>query len=134
MSRTRTGGKSLQIALGVCRLVSLGLALIPLEARAQLQLPEQQEQPVIRFVRDPDSAPDLKVKDLDGRELTLQTYKGRVVLLNFWATWCGPCRAEIPSLIRIQEAYKDRLQIIGMDVDDDDAERLRAFAKDKGIN
>lgn len=136
MSRTRTGGKSLQIALGVCRLVSLGLALLPLDARAQLQQPEQQQQqqPVIRFVRDPDSAPDLKVKDLDGRELTLQTYKGKVVLLNFWATWCGPCRAEIPGLIRIQEAYKDRLQIIGMDVDDNDAERLRAFVKDKGIN
>jgi len=136
MSRMRTGGKSLQIALGVCRLVSLGLALIPLKARAQLQQPEQQQQqqPVIRFVRDPDSAPDLKVKDLDGRELTLQTYKGKVVLLNFWATWCGPCRAEIPDLIRIQDAYKDRLQIIGMDVDDNDAERLRAFVKDKGIN
>jgi thiol-disulfide isomerase/thioredoxin len=130
----RTGGKRLQIALGVCRLVSLGLALIPLKARAQLQQPEQQQQPVIRFVRDPDSAPDLKVKDLDGRELTLQTYKGKVVLLNFWATWCGPCRAEIPDLIRIQDAYKDRLQIIGMDVDDNDAERLRAFVKDKGIN
>ncbi len=130
----RTGGKSLQIALRVCRLLSLGLALIPLEARAQLQRPEQQQQPVIRFVRDPDSAPDLKVKDLDGRELTLQTYKGKVVLLNFWATWCGPCRAEIPGLIRIQDAYKDRLQIIGMDVDDNDAERLRAFVKDKGIN
>ncbi|MGB9085419.1 MAG: TlpA disulfide reductase family protein, partial [Terriglobales bacterium] len=135
MSRMRTGGKSFQIALGVCRLVSLGLALIPLKARAQLQQPEQQQQqPVIRFVRDPDSAPDLKVKDLDGRELTLQTYKGKVVLLNFWATWCGPCRAEISGLIRIQDAYKDRLQIIGMDVDDNDAERLRAFVKDKGIN
>ena len=139
----RTGGKSLQIALGVCRLVSLGLglslALIPLQARAQLLQPDQQQQrqqqqPVIRFVRDPDPAPDLKVKDLDGRELTLQTYKGKVVLLNFWATWCGPCRAEISGLIRIQEAYKDRLQIIGMDVDDNDAERLRAFVKDKGIN
>ena len=136
MSRTRTGGKSLQIALAVCRLVSLGLALLPLDARAQLQQPEQrqQQQPVIRFVRDPDSAPDLKVKDLDGRELTLQTYKGKVVLLNFWATWCGPCRAEIPGLIRIQDEYRDRLQIIGMDVDDNDAERLRAFVKDKGIN
>ena len=131
----RTGGKSFQIALGVCRLVSVGLALIPLKARAQLQQPEQQQQhPVIRFVRDPDSAPDLKVKDLDGRELTLQTYKRKVVLLNFWATWCGPCRAEISGLIRIQDAYKDRLQIIGMDVDDNDAERLRAFVKDKGIN
>jgi thiol-disulfide isomerase/thioredoxin len=136
MSRMRTGGKSLQITLRVCRLVSLGLALLPLNARAQLLQPEQQQQPqpVVRFVRDPDSAPDLKVKDLDGRELTLQTFKGKVVLLNFWATWCGPCRAEIPGLIRIQEAYKDRLQIIGMDVDDNDAERLRAFVKDKGIN
>jgi thiol-disulfide isomerase/thioredoxin len=138
MSRTRTSGKSLQIARGVYRLATLGLALIPLNAPAQLQQPEQeqQQQPVIRFVRDPDSAPDLKVKDLDGRELTLQTYRGKVVLLNFWATWCGPCRAEIPALIRIQDAYKDRLQIIGMDVDDDDndPERLRTFVKDKGIN
>jgi len=132
----RTGGRSFQIAQAVCRLVSLGLALFPLTARAQLQQPEQQQrqQPVIRFVRDPDSAPDFNVKDLDGVELTLQKYKGKVVLLNFWATWCGPCRAEISGLIRIQEAYKDRLQIIGMDVDDNDAERLRAFVKDKGIN
>jgi thiol-disulfide isomerase/thioredoxin len=136
MGRMRINEKNLQITLGVCRLLSLGLALIPLKAPAQLLQPEQQQQqqPVIRFVRDPDPAPDLKVKDLDGKELTLQTYKGKVVLLNFWATWCGPCRAEIPGLIRIQDAYKDRLQIIGMDVDDDDAERLRAFVKDKGIN
>ena len=136
MSRTRTRGKSLQIARGVCRLLTLGLVLIPLKARGQLQQPEQprQQQPVIRFVRDPDPAPDFKVKDLDGRELTLQTYKGKVVLLNFWATWCGPCRAEIPGLIQIQDAYKDRVQIIGMDVDDTDAEQLRAFVKAKGIN
>jgi len=139
MSRMSTGGKSLQIALVVCRLsLGLGLTLAPLTARAQLLQPEQQQQqqqqPVIRFVRDPDAAPDLKVKDLDGKELTLQSYKGKVVLLNFWATWCGPCRAEIPGLIRIQDAYKDRVQIIGMNVDDDDPGRLRAFVKDKGIN
>ncbi|MGC2152128.1 MAG: TlpA disulfide reductase family protein, partial [Terriglobales bacterium] len=138
MTRMRTAGTSLQIMLGVRGLVSLSLALalLPLQARAQLLQPEQQQpqQPVIRFVRDPDPAPDLKVKDLDGKELTLQAYKGKVVLLNFWATWCGPCRAEISGLIRIQEAYKDRVQIIGMDVDDDDADRLRAFVKAKGIN
>jgi thiol-disulfide isomerase/thioredoxin len=136
MTRIRTAGKSLRIVLSACGLLSLALALIPLQARAQLLQPDQpqQQQPVIRFVRDPDPAPDLKAKDLDGRELTLQAYKGKVVLLNFWATWCGPCRAEIAGLIRIQEAYKDRVQIIGMDVDDDDAERLRAFVKDKGIN
>ncbi len=140
----RPNRKSLQIALAVCRLASLGqltltltLALVPVQARAQLLPPEQQQQqqPVIRFVRDPDSAPDFKFKDLDGKELTLQAFKGKVVLLNFWATWCGPCRAEIPGLIRIQDEYKDRVQIIGMNVDDDDdPEQLRAFVKDQGIN
>ncbi|MGZ7074318.1 MAG: TlpA family protein disulfide reductase [Candidatus Angelobacter sp.] len=125
-------GKSLRIALGVSALAGLGLALLPLEAHAQLQQ-QQPQQLVIRFVRNPDPSPDLKAKDLNGKELSLEAYKGKVVLLNFWATWCGPCRAEIPSLIRIQEAYKDRLQIIGMDVDDDEGQ-LRAFVKDQGIN
>ena len=125
-------GKSLRIALGVSALAGLGLALMPLEAHAQLQQ-QQPQQLVIRFVRNPDPSPDLKAKDLNGKELSLEAYKGKVVLLNFWATWCGPCRAEIPSLIRIQEAYKDRLQIIGMDVDDDEGQ-LRAFVKDQGIN
>jgi thiol-disulfide isomerase/thioredoxin len=138
MGRMRQCGKSLRIALGVCSLAGLGLALMPLESHAQLQQqPQQQQQQqelVIRFVRDPDSAPELKAKDVNGKELSLEAYKGKVVLLNFWATWCGPCRAEIPSLIRIQEAYKDRLQIIGMDVDDDDEEQLRAFVKGQGIN
>src|SRR5579864_6980017 len=138
MGRMRQCGKSLRIALGVCSLAGLGLALMPLELHAQLQQqqqqPQQQQQLVIRFVRDPDPAPELKAKDVNGKELSLDAYKGKVVLLNFWATWCGPCRAEIPGLIRIQEAYKDRLQIIGMDVDDDDQEQLREFVKDQGIN
>ena len=135
MGGMRQCGKSLRIALGVCSLAGLGLALMPLESHAQLQQQpqQQQQQLVIRFVRDPDPAPELKAKDVNGKELSLEAYKGKVVLLNFWATWCGPCRAEIPSLIRIQEAYKDRLQIIGMDVDDDE-EQLREFVKDQGIN
>src|SRR5262250_11822 len=135
MRRMRQLGNSLRIALAVCALASMGLALRA-QSHAQLQQPpqQQQQQPVIRFVRDPDPAPDLKAKDVNGQELSLEAYKGKVVLLNFWATWCGPCRAEIPGLIRIQEVYKDRLQIIGMDVDDDNPEQLRAFVKDQGIN
>ena len=123
--------------LAVCALAGLGL---PLELHAQLQqqqpqqLQQQPRQVVIRFVRNPDPAPDLQAKDVNGNELSLEAYKGKVVLLNFWATWCGPCRAEIRSLIRIQEAYRDRLQIIGMDVDDDDQAQLREFVKVQGIN
>src|SRR5438045_3781954 len=131
MRRMRKYGTSLRMGLGACALTCL--ALVPLGSEAQLQT-QQQQQAVIRFVRDPDPAPDLKAKDLDGKEISLDAYKGKVVLLNFWATWCGPCRAEIPSLIRMQEAYKERLQIIGMDVDDDNEEQLRAFVKKQGIN
>jgi thiol-disulfide isomerase/thioredoxin len=90
--------------------------------------------PVIRFVRDPDPAPDFKLKDLDGKDLSLSSLKGRVVLLNFWATWCGPCRAEIPSLIQLQKRYQDRMQIIGLVVDEDDQTEIRKFIESQGIN
>jgi thiol-disulfide isomerase/thioredoxin len=90
--------------------------------------------PVIRFVRDPDPAPDFKLKDLDGKDLSLSSLRGKVVLLNFWATWCGPCRAEIPSLIQLQNRYKDRMQIVGLVVDDDDQVAIHKFAESEGIN
>jgi cytochrome c biogenesis protein CcmG/thiol:disulfide interchange protein DsbE len=98
---------------------------------------EAQQLPVISFVRDPDPAPDFHVKDLDGKDLTLAGHKGQVVLLNFWATWCGPCRAEIPGLIELQNKYRDRVQIIGMVVDeedDDDGNNLRQLVKSERIN
>jgi thiol-disulfide isomerase/thioredoxin len=107
-------------------LLVLAISVLTLASRAQL--------PVIRFVRDPDPAPDFKTKDLDGKGVSLNAYKGKVVLLNFWATWCGPCRAEIPGLIDLQDKYKDRLQIIGMAVDVDDEDELRKVVKVEGIN
>jgi thiol-disulfide isomerase/thioredoxin len=90
--------------------------------------------PVIRFVRDPDPAPDFKLKDLAGKDLNLDASRGKVVLLNFWATWCGPCREEIPELIALQNRYKDRLQIIGLVVDDDDEKEIRSVIESQGIN
>jgi thiol-disulfide isomerase/thioredoxin len=89
---------------------------------------------VIRFVRNPDQAPDFKLDDLDGKPLTLAASHGKVILLNFWATWCGPCRAEIPDLIELQKKYGDRLQIIGLDVDDDDSTEVKKFVIANGIN
>jgi thiol-disulfide isomerase/thioredoxin len=89
---------------------------------------------VIRFVRNPDPAPDFKIEDLEGKPLTLAEAHGKVVLLNFWATWCGPCRAEIPDLIALQNKYKDRLQVIGLTVDDDDAGVIKRVVARTGIN
>jgi thiol-disulfide isomerase/thioredoxin len=107
-------------------LAGLALSFVPQRSQAQL--------PVIRFVRDPDPAPDFKVKDLDGKEINLEAYKGKVILLNFWASWCGPCRAEIPGLIDLQNKYKDRVQIIGLVVDDDDESEVRDVVKSESIN
>jgi thiol-disulfide isomerase/thioredoxin len=118
--------KPLRLVLSLVLLAAFAVALLPVASDAQL--------PVIRFVKDPDPAPDFQVKDLDGKDLSLQAFKGKVILLNFWATWCGPCRAEIPGLIELQNKYKDQLQVIGMAVDEDDDTELRDVVKSESIN
>jgi thiol-disulfide isomerase/thioredoxin len=92
------------------------------------------QQPTIRFARNPDPAPAFKASTLDGKPLSLADYKSKVILLNFWATWCGPCRSEIPDLVELQNKYKDQLQIIGLVVDDDDEGAVKKFAQNFGIN
>src|SRR5579863_3504668 len=111
---------------------SLLLCLAPALATAQAA-PQQDDQPIIRFVRNPDPAPELKITTLDGKPLTLASLHGKVIFLNFWATWCGPCRAEIPDLIALQDRYKDRLQIIGLNVDDEEAD-IKQYADEMHIN
>jgi thiol-disulfide isomerase/thioredoxin len=85
-------------------------------------------------VRNPDPAPAFKVQTLDGKPLSLSDYQSKVILLNFWATWCGPCRSEIPDLVELQNKYKDQLQIIGLVVDDNDEDAVKKFAARFGIN
>src|SRR5580658_730539 len=114
-------------------LAALLLFLAPAWAGAQVLAP-QDDQPVIRFVRNPDPAPDFKLTALDGKPLTLAALQGKVIFLNFWATWCGPCRAEVPDLIALQDRYKGRLQIIGLNVDDDDAAEIQKYVDESGIN
>ncbi len=89
---------------------------------------------MIRFVHNPEAAPDFQLQTLDGKPLTLASASGKVVLLNFWATWCGPCRMEIPELIELQKQYKDSLQIISLLVDVDDVEDAKKFVQDAGVN
>lgn len=80
-------------------------------------------------------APQLTLKDIEGRTLRLSDYKGKVVLLNFWATWCAPCRAEMPDLIKWQREYKSRgLQIIGVAYPPDELAEVRQFIKRIKVN
>ena len=79
-------------------------------------------------------APDFTLNDLSGKPLTLSTYRGKVVLLDFWATWCDPCRDEIPRFIALQNQYGDRgLQIIGISMDDT-PEPVREFQQQFKMN
>jgi thiol-disulfide isomerase/thioredoxin len=100
----------------------------------QMQAAQQPQQPVIRLIRDPDPAPVFAVKGMDGNTVSLEAARGKVILLNFWATWCGPCRMEVPDLVELQNKYKGRLQVIGLVVDDPDEAAVRTFAKTYGVN
>jgi thiol-disulfide isomerase/thioredoxin len=75
-------------------------------------------------------APPLALKDLRGRAHRLEDYRGKVVLLNFWATWCPPCRAEVPDLVKWQREYgASGLQVIGVTYPPTDRAQVRAFVR-----
>jgi cytochrome c biogenesis protein CcmG, thiol:disulfide interchange protein DsbE len=95
---------------------------------------DAQEANVVRFVKNPDAAPAFQLNDLDGKPVSLAEAKGKIVLLNFWATWCGPCRAEIPDLVDLQKRYADKLEIIALATDEDDPDEVRRFILQSGIN
>ena len=80
-------------------------------------------------------APQFELKDLDGHTVRLSDYQGKVVLINFWATWCPPCRAEMPDLVNLQREYgKEGLQIIGVTYPPETKSRVRRFAKSLKVN
>jgi thiol-disulfide isomerase/thioredoxin len=79
--------------------------------------------------------PAMKLTDVTtGKPIDQSAWRGKVVLLNFWATWCGPCRMEIPDLIKLQDRYRDKLVVIGLSIDEGPVDAVRAFAAAEKIN
>jgi peroxiredoxin len=77
---------------------------------------------------------DFTLKDLTGKDVRLSSYKGKVILLDFWATWCAPCKIEIPGFVELQEKYgKEGLQVIGVSVDDT-VDKLEPFVEELRMN
>jgi thiol-disulfide isomerase/thioredoxin len=99
-------------------IITLLLLLIPGFARAQTT-----------------RAPTLVLRDINGRSLRLSDYRGKVVLVNFWATWCPPCRAEVPALVKWQRRYRGRgLQIIGVTYPPQKLSEVRRFVRREKVN
>lgn len=97
----------------------------PRTARAANLKPDKDRKP----------APSFALKDADGRVARPADYRGKVLLLDFWATWCGPCKIEIPWFMEFERSHKDRgFAVLGVSMDDDGWDSVKPFIRHLGIN
>jgi thiol-disulfide isomerase/thioredoxin len=120
-------------------LTSLALCLSS-HASAQTAAPGPSARPVAATVEAPKSLPEevlgQELRDLSGRAFRLSDFRGRVYVVNLWATWCGPCRVEIPGFNKIYEDYRERgVEFVGLTAEDPEeaAETVRDFVREMGM-
>jgi len=117
------------IALGAC-LVSTGCSNIP-----EAGFGPRSVHAAVKPEQDRKTAPEFALKDSNGQTVHLADYKGKVVLLDFWATWCGPCKIEIPWFIEFEQQFKDRgFAVLGVSMDEDGWEAVKPYMEDLRIN
>ena len=92
------------------------------------------EKVTVRLLKDTLEVPAFTITDIEGKTSSSTEWRGKVVLVNFWATWCGPCRVEIPDLVALQEKYKDQLVVLGISEDEGDVPLVKKFAAEHKIN
>ena len=113
------------LAVAAILLVSAGCSSSPRAVRAASLRPSKERK----------KAPDFELKDANGQTVHLSDYRGKVVLLDFWATWCGPCKVEIPWFEEFERQNKDKgFAVIGVAMDDNGWDAVKPFAKERGIN
>jgi thiol-disulfide isomerase/thioredoxin len=130
----RNSRRLTMLVLGGLGLLAATRALLPrTSSAATASSAEGARQPVVRFVKNPEVAPPISALDLLGKPVNKDDWAGKVVLVNFWATWCPPCREEIPELLKLKKEYGGRLDIVGISEDDDPPAAVLKFARQKGM-
>ena len=106
-------------------------AVVLLVAFAALGCSKKQDAPAVKGKL----APDFTLNDLSGKPVQLSSLKGKVVLLNFWATWCPPCREEIPSMVRLNQAMQGKpFQMLAVSIDEGGKDAVEAFFRKGGVS
>ena len=107
-------------------LLFLSAGILTIESPAQTEIPPASARKAL---------PNLALKTIDGRQWNLNENRGRVVLLNFWATWCEPCRTETPMLVKFADEYRERgLRVVGIALDEDGTSIIRKFVAEYKID
>ena len=111
---------------------NLALVIVVALAACTTQIPEGKD---VRLVGVRNKAPEFSLRGADGAPVHLADYKGKVVLVNFWATWCGPCKVEIPWFVEFQRTYKDRgFTVLGVSMDEDGWDAVKPYVARRKIN
>src|SRR5580692_9754482 len=97
----------------------------------RLRLGSPGEKVSLQFLINPSSVKAITMRTIDGETISSGDWHGKVTLVNFWATWCPPCRAEIPDLVALQDKYRDKLQVIGISQDETGPDVVRRFAAEQ---
>ncbi len=117
----------------VSLLLGLVVVYFPFCAFAQTNVEELFEKIKIQPVREFSKAPDFRLENLEGKPIELKSLKGKVILLNFWATWCGPCKEEMPSMENLYQRFnRKEFALLAVSVDYEEREKVKRFIEKKG--
>ncbi len=138
MTLKRCAALGFSVVLGMATLFAVGACNAEKGGEAKASETKAAEKKPIKVFVDTSTlkpAPDFAVTDLQGNQKTMADYAGKIVILDFWATWCGPCKMEIPHFIKLYDEYRAQgLEIVGVSLDAGGAKDVEPFARAKKIN